>query len=204
MKNCERFGFEINRTKKSGKFTIVDNALLTDRRLSARARLIMAIVISLPDRWDFSIAGISKISGESDANVRAAMSELAACGYLAAERERGADGRLGRAVYRFYEMPILVEEVAHLGDEPLGDAPAQTDGLVQTSDSGREAAPVRQDRAKGYKLPARTKFQNYTPRKWNYEYLELMEKARLFEDLGRAEEAAHWRKLAQEAKVGGG
>jgi hypothetical protein len=187
MKNRGNAVFEIKRTKKSGNFTILDNGLLLDTRLSAKARLIMAIVISLPNSWDFNIAGIGKISGQSENIVRNALAELENCGYLVRSRLRDKNGKLGSAVYSFYEMPRGAGK----------DAEAAVSKAVPKAEPKPDAAPKSFGKSG---MARKGKVFNYTPRKWNYDYLEMMERARLFSDLGREEEGELWRGKARELK----
>ena len=188
MKSRSNTEFMIHRTKKSSKFTILDNSLLLDTRLSFRARMVMAIVVSLPDKWNFSVAGFVKISGESEYIVRNAMAELEKWGYLVQSRARDEKGRVRQAVYSFYEAPRVVgEEVVAVA---AAEVPAGTVAVERQSPGGYGK------RGKG----RRGKFQNYEGRKWNYEYLELMEKAKLFGNLGREEEAEILREKARACK----
>ena len=210
MENRQRANFKIHRVKKSRNFTMVDNALLQDVRLSLKARAVMCIIISLPDSWDFSVAGLCKVAGEGKTSIRSILAELAAHGYLAMTYKKEANGRFGGGVYDFFEMPHTRPSVrAACGRQPTAHngrpqaAPTKRDGQTHVK-YGRHSHITPMNRPPGKfgksNKSNKLRFQNYRPRQWNYQYLELMERARIFAELGRAEEAAHLRKMAEEVK----
>jgi len=98
----------IHRIKKDRNFTVVDNALLRDMRLSSKAKAIFITILSLPDSWDFSLTGLIKILPESKDSISAAFSELENCGYLNRDQRRN-NGRF-EYHYTFFEKPNPVAE----------------------------------------------------------------------------------------------
>lgn len=69
------------RVEKDRNYTTINNAILKDPRISTSAKGLFTIIMSLPDNWDFSIAGISSIIKESrDATYRM-INELIEFGY---------------------------------------------------------------------------------------------------------------------------
>ena len=46
-------------TKKEKGFVQISNSILSDPNISLKAKTVLAIMLSLPDNWDFSIEGIS-------------------------------------------------------------------------------------------------------------------------------------------------
>ena len=47
----------VNRTQNN--FTMISNNILRDEELSMKDRGLLCTICSLPDKWDFSIAGLS-------------------------------------------------------------------------------------------------------------------------------------------------
>lgn len=87
------------RTRRVGGFVQVANSTVRDRRLSFRARGVLAYVLSLPDGVptdSVSIAQSCDVEGR-DA-VRAALRELGAAGYHHQRRAQAADGRWSREI----------------------------------------------------------------------------------------------------------
>ena len=201
MRKSANAAFEIERTKKKRKFTIVDNSLLLDTRLTARARLIMAIVISLPDNWDFNVVGISKISGESYNAVCGALTELVRFGYLEKNRLRDESGRHGQAVYRFYEAPRAVEEIVEIVEVAEVARPAPEPARPKPKPKPVPSRARNYDYSdKGFGKKGRKKSQNYEGRAWDYDHLMMLEQARLLALAGREEEAEGLRARAREVR----
>ena len=47
--------------KPRNGFTVLPNRTLRDNRLSLKTRAILAIMFSLPEDWDYTVAGLSTI-----------------------------------------------------------------------------------------------------------------------------------------------
>jgi len=66
---------------KPENYTTISNVFLRDRRLSSKTKGIMAIIMALPDGWDFSVNGLISIVKEGESAVRSAIKELIDNGY---------------------------------------------------------------------------------------------------------------------------
>jgi hypothetical protein len=69
-----------NRTQDN--FTIISNKMFHDKKLSMRDRGILSMLCSLPDGWEFSIAGLSAISEDGKDSIRTSIHKLEEAGYL--------------------------------------------------------------------------------------------------------------------------
>ncbi|MBY4798286.1 helix-turn-helix domain-containing protein [Collinsella sp. AGMB00827] len=134
-------GFQEVRVRQRPRtFTIIYNDILHDRSLSLRARGLLCTVLSLPDEWDYSIAGLLKIINPEDESgnltphpgqgrdaLYKILKELELCGYLIRERERGSAGHLGRTIYTFFDCPQPQRPAAvpsqDTDEETAGNAP---------------------------------------------------------------------------------
>ena len=67
----------------------------------------MSQMLSLPEDWDYTLAGLSHINREKIDAIREAVRELERAGYIVRSRERDAKGRLRGADYVIYEQPQL-------------------------------------------------------------------------------------------------
>ena len=63
-------------------FTIVPNTIMKDKRLSWRAKGIFIQIMSLPEGWDFSIAGLASLAKEGTKATNTGIHELVEAGYL--------------------------------------------------------------------------------------------------------------------------
>ena len=101
----------IVRVEKSRNFTPVSNVPFRDKRLSLRARGLLATALTLPDDWEFSLTGLLSLLPDGKQALRAALAELEAAGYLTRTRENAAGGKFA-FVYIFQEVPHPVEPCA--------------------------------------------------------------------------------------------
>ena len=108
-------------TKKEKGFVQISNSILSDPNISLKAKTVLAIMLSLPDNWDFSIEGISGKCKESKDCIAKAINELIDAGYVIRTKTRGADGRITKWEYEVFEEPCKTIEQSN--EEPCGDLP---------------------------------------------------------------------------------
>jgi len=94
--------------EKSKDYTIISNYHLRDRNLSYKAKGLLSFMLSLPDDWDYSLAGLCSISKESRDGIRAILNELKEHHYLEIEKVRGEKGYF-EYNYLIYEKPHFIE-----------------------------------------------------------------------------------------------
>jgi len=82
----------ILRNKSQQGFTIVDNYALKDKRLSLKATGLLIKMLSLPDDYEFSEAGLAAIVKDGITSIRSAIKELEEMGYLVRTRNRDENG----------------------------------------------------------------------------------------------------------------
>lgn len=95
----------ICRVEKTKGFTVMSNYHLRDERLSLKAKGLLSVVLSLPEKWDYSIKGLETICKEGKASVASALKELEEFKYLERERTFGERNRITGFTYVFYEFP---------------------------------------------------------------------------------------------------
>ena len=88
--------------QKSKQYVTISNEVMRDKDLSLKAKGLYALVMSLPDDWDFTLKGICAISKENYTAVNSAIKELIDAGYCTREQAR-ADGRITGYDYIFYD-----------------------------------------------------------------------------------------------------
>ena len=88
--------------QKSKQYVTISNEVMRDKDLSLKAKGLYALVMSLPDDWDFTLKGICAISKENYTAVNSAIKELIDAGYCTREQAK-ADGRFTGYDYIFYD-----------------------------------------------------------------------------------------------------
>lgn len=110
------------RIEKTKDYTIMSNHHLRNQTLSLKAKGLLSQMLSLPEDWDYTLAGLCHINRESKDAIRTALQELEKAGYIIRERERDDQGRLRGADYIIREYPITMPVPA--SDMPASDMPA--------------------------------------------------------------------------------
>ena len=95
------------RVHKNKNFTVMSNTHLRDKNLSLKAKGLLSVMLSLPDDWDYSIAGLCSICKENETAVKSAINELKANRYVIVIREEPTKENGGRIKYNYevYEEP---------------------------------------------------------------------------------------------------
>ena len=106
-------GEAIIQVRRRTGFTVLPNRTLRDNRMSLKTRAILAIMVSMPEDWDYTLAGLAKINAEGRDAIRAAVQELERAGYIRRSRVRDDKGCLRGTEYVIYERP----------QQPDGDVP---------------------------------------------------------------------------------
>lgn len=108
------------KVKKTKDYTIMSNYHLKEKNMSLKAKGLLSVMLSLPDNWDYSIAGLVAISQENETAIKSALSELKQFGYLEVIKLMPNESETGRIdyIYNVYEKPK--QEVEKQGVENLG------------------------------------------------------------------------------------
>lgn len=79
----------ILKNKTPGSFVMIGKDILKNTDLKLVDRGMLATLLSLPDKWDFSIVGLAKILPEGKSAIQTSLSRLEHSGYLTRTQERG-------------------------------------------------------------------------------------------------------------------
>jgi hypothetical protein len=97
----------IYRTEHKKNYTVVNNYIIKDKRLSWKAKAIWLYAFSRPDDWTFHENDIINQSTDKRDSVRSGLKELEDCGYLRRSRNRKADGTFDKdSEWVFHETPL--------------------------------------------------------------------------------------------------
>ena len=90
---------------KNANFTTISNYHLRDKSLSMKAKGLLTIMLSLPEDWDYTIAGLATLSADGRDSITTTIRELEDHGYVKRHQSRGEKGTFAQNEYWIYEMP---------------------------------------------------------------------------------------------------
>ena len=93
------------RVEKNQNYTVMSNHHLKNRELSLKSKGLLSQMLSLPDNWDYTLAGLAKINREKVDAIRTAIWELEKFGYITRRQTRDSNGRMSKTEYIIYEYP---------------------------------------------------------------------------------------------------
>lgn len=160
----------MNRVKavKNKGYTVINNGFLRDPGLSLKAKGLMAMVMSLPEDWDFTISGIVSIIKEEKTAVYSAIDELMKSGYCKRERVQGGNGLFAGYEYEFIEIPYsdfpctdfpYTENRKQINKEEINKEEINEISLSDGINSHLERSPLKGDVEKSSKKQKPTKGQ---------------------------------------------
>ena len=119
------------RVERNTGYTVMSNHHLRNKELSLKAKGLLSQMLSLPEDWDYTLAGLSYINREKIDAIREAVRELERTGYIQRSRERDKKGRLRGADYIIYEQPPNL-------DLPTLENPMQLNKDIQKTDLSKK------------------------------------------------------------------
>lgn len=121
--------FKINKTED---YSIISNKFLREKDMSLKAKGLLALMLSLPDSWVYSINGLVAICKEEESAIKTTLQELKRFGYLSIDKCMPNTTQSGRIeyVYNIYEEPHQKQEGDFL---PLEILPLENQGQYNTN-----------------------------------------------------------------------
>ena len=113
------------RVERNTGYTVMSNHHLRNKELTLKAKGLLSQMLSLPEDWDYTLAGLSHINREKIDAIREAVKELEKAGYIVRSRERDEKGRLRGADYVIYEQPQPPTSDLPTLDNPTLEKPTQ-------------------------------------------------------------------------------
>ena len=117
------------RIEKTRDYTVMSNHHLRDMSLSLKAKGLLSLMLSLPENWDYTMKGLSRICKDGIDSISGGIRELEERGYLIRERVRGANGQLGSIEYTILEQP---KEPTPAQEKPIRENPVQANPTLVT------------------------------------------------------------------------
>lgn len=107
------------RTIKNENYTTMCNTHLRDKNLSLKAKGLLSMMLSLSDKWHYSVKGLEGICKESKNTINSVLNELEDNNYLV-RRRRYCNGKISEWEYIIFENnENHDEELLHLKNEDI-------------------------------------------------------------------------------------
>ena len=120
-------------------YTVMSNYHLRDKALGLKAKGLLSVMLSLPEDWDYTIAGLCVICDAGKDAIRKAILELEKAGYISRQRIRDENGTLGGTQYTIRELPEQsAQPMAGFPTQvnPTQEKPAQENPTQLNKDTG--------------------------------------------------------------------
>ena len=115
---------DVIRVRRSGGYTVLPNGILRDTGLSLKTKGLFAIILSLPEDWDYSVAGLATVAGCGREAIRTALGEMEQAGYLTRTRSHGEGGKFTGVIYNIRDQA-----------EPLSGKPTSAEPTLEKPSS---------------------------------------------------------------------
>lgn len=99
----------VMRVHKNQNYTVMSNFHFREKKMSLKAKGLLSLMLSLPDNWDYSIAGLVTLSKDGRDSVMTALQELEKFGYLKRTRVVNEKGQFEGYDYDIFECPQIVD-----------------------------------------------------------------------------------------------
>ena len=123
--------FRVNKTKD---YTIMANHHLKNRDLSLKAKVLLSVMLSLPEDWHFTVHGLASICKEGRDSISGAVRELEEAGYIVRHRLRDKEGHINGLEYIIYETPQKPENNGPDGSKTPVEVEADTEEAEATEE----------------------------------------------------------------------
>lgn len=105
------------RVEKNREFVVMSNRFLRNKEMSLKAKGLLALCLSLPETWDYSMNGLVAICKENITAVRSALKELEEHGHLKINKVKNKKGQ--------FEYEYVIFEQPHIENLPLEKQPME-------------------------------------------------------------------------------
>lgn len=126
------------RIKRTSSFTTLQNSMVLDQRISLKARGLMAVMLSRPDDWEFSVSGLAAFCGCGKDQIRSALTELEATDYLVRRQSHAEDGGFSQNEYILHDVSPSASVDAPLSGNPTTGNPSSGNPTQRKKDLKKE------------------------------------------------------------------
>lgn len=117
----------IVRVHKTKNFTVMSNHHFKEKKMSLKSKGLLSLMLSLPDEWNYSIAGLTTLSKDGKDGVMSALNELEKFGYLQRQRLTNDKGQFQGIEYNIYEEP----QEKPIMEKPILECPTKAEPILE-------------------------------------------------------------------------
>jgi hypothetical protein len=121
------------RVQHARNYTVINNTICRDKRISWKAKGIWLYAFSRPDDWKFHINDLINQSTDGKEAVRSGLKELEDAGYLRREMLKDEEGRYSELEWTFHETPFEDSSEPQSGFPPMAQNSTKTDKLQNSA-----------------------------------------------------------------------
>lgn len=171
------------RVHKTRDFTVMSNHHLRDKNLTLKAKGLLSVILSLPDDWKYSVAGLAAICKEGTSAVKSALQELNDAGYVIVTKLYPNQTETGRIeyVYDIHETPQATRKQG-VENQPLESQQVENHGQLSTEEPSTDKPTTKKKnichptieevkayvREKGYHFDPQQFFDYYEASDWHF------------------------------------
>ena len=145
--------------QRTAGYTVMSNYHLRDKALGLKAKGLLSVMLSLPEDWDYTIAGLAVILDEGKHVIRTAVQELEKAGYITRQQLAGEGGKFGGNQYIIREVPEPLSNFPTT-ENPMTENPMSENCTEIIKDSGitdQANPPVSPKKPKAERKPRKPK-----------------------------------------------
>ena len=160
------------RINKTTNYTVMSNTHFKEKQMSFKAKGLLSVMLSLPDNWDYSVAGLETLSRDGKASINKALAELERFGYLKRTQRMDDKGRFDGYDYDIYENPSTEKPFTEnpSTEKPSTENPPQLNtnksitDVLNTNVSNTDIQPATEKR---FKVPTLDEVKAYCQERKN-------------------------------------
>jgi hypothetical protein len=100
------------RVNKTKNYTVLSNYHFKEKNMTLKAKGLLSLMLSLPDTWNYTVAGLVSLSKDGKDSVMSGLSELEKFGYLIRTQKTNEKGQFSGIEYHIYEQPQETNPIA--------------------------------------------------------------------------------------------
>lgn len=137
------------RVHKNDNYTVLSNYHFKEKKMSLKAKGLLSLMLSLPDSWDYSAAGLVTLSKDGKDSVNAALKELEQFGYLKRSQAYNENGTFGGYNYEIYEQPTDVNFENPSTENPFTENPStENPTQLNTNKKNKKELSIKEEEGK--------------------------------------------------------